>query len=63
MLDELKPDMRRLLELTRKMENYDVTLMASQSTGNPIIPNEAAVKERRRMEEESMHLRAKWGIH
>lgn len=36
MLNELQPDLRRLLDLTRKMENYDATLAAARGAGKPI---------------------------
>lgn len=62
MLNELQPDLRRLLDLTRKMENYDATLAAARGAGKPIEPEQPAVEERKRMELESMHLREKWHI-
>lgn len=62
MLNQLKPDIRKLLELTRKMENYDATLAAYQAAGKPIQPKPAGEAERKRMGLEAIHLRSKWGI-
>jgi hypothetical protein len=62
MLNHLQPDMRRLLELARKMENFDATLAAMQAAGKPIEPGSEAHDERKRMELESIHLREKWAI-
>ena len=38
MLNELQPDMRELLDLVRKVENFDATVAASQMAGKPINP-------------------------
>ncbi|MYM92603.1 hypothetical protein [Duganella vulcania] len=62
MLNQLQPDLRRLLDLTRKMENFDATLAAARTAGKPIDPKQPALDERRRMEQEATHLRAKWDI-
>jgi len=62
MLNQLQPDLRRLLDLTRKIENFDATLAAASAAGKPIEPGEEAYKERKRMEQESLHLREKWAI-
>ncbi len=62
MLNELQPDMRKLLDLARKMENFDATLSAARSVGKPIEPALAALDERKRMELESKYLREKWSI-
>jgi hypothetical protein len=62
MLNELQPDVRKLLDLARKMENFDATLAAARAAGKPIEPAEAALDECKRMELESMHLREKWAI-
>ena len=62
MLNELQPDVRKLLDLVRKMENFDATLAAAYNAGNPIEPTQAAHDERKRMELEAMHLREKWSI-
>ena len=62
MLNELQPDVRKLLDLVRKMENFDATLAAARNAGNPIEPAQAALDERKRMELEAMHLRDKWSI-
>jgi hypothetical protein len=44
------------------MENYDATLAAYRSAGNPIDPEPVAIDERKRMELESLKLREKWSI-
>lgn len=62
MLNELQPDVRKLLDLARKMENFDATLAAARAAGKPIQPAQEALNERERMEQESMHLRKKWAI-
>ena len=62
MLNELQPDVRKLIDLARKMENFDATLAAVRSAGKPIEPAPAALGERKRMELEYKHLREKWSI-
>ncbi|WP_426211101.1 hypothetical protein [Massilia sp. TWP1-3-3] len=62
MLNELQPDVRKLLDLMRKMENFDATLGASRAAGMLIEPGPAAFDERKRMEPLSKHLREKWSI-
>ena len=62
MLNELQPDVRKLLDLVRKVENFDATLVAAREAGKPIEPAQAALDERKRMELEAMHLRDKWSI-
>lgn len=62
MLDELKPDLRKLLDLVRKIENFDATVAAARVAGKPIEPTQTARDERKRMEQEAVHLREKWGI-
>ena len=62
MLNELQPDVRKLLDLVRKMENFDATLAAARAAGKSIDPAPAAFDERKRMEFESQHLREKWSI-
>ena len=62
MLNELQPDVRKLLDLVRKMENFDATIAAASAAGKLIEPAQAALDERKRMELESMHLRQKWAI-
>ena len=62
MLNELQPDVRKLLDLVRKMENFDATLAANGGGSTPIKPTQAAYDERKRMELEAMHLRDKWSI-
>lgn len=62
MLNQLQPDVRRLLDLARKMENFDATLAAAREAGKPIEPSEDGYAERRRMDLEAMHLRDKWGF-
>jgi hypothetical protein len=62
MLNELQPDVRKLLDLVRKMENFDATLAASRGAGKPIEPAKSALDERKRMELEAMHLREKWSF-
>lgn len=62
MLQDLQPDIRQLLTLTRKMATYDATIAASQLTDKPIQPLPAAVAERKRQEQEALHLQLKWGL-
>lgn len=62
MLNQLLPDLRRLLDLTRQMENFDATLAAASAAGKPIDPSQQAYDERSRMQQEAMHLRGKWSI-
>ncbi|MBD8531696.1 MULTISPECIES: hypothetical protein [unclassified Massilia] len=62
MLNELQPDLRELLDLVRKLENFDATLAASQMAGKPIEPAEGAYEERKRYEQRIIYLRNKWAI-
>ena len=62
MLNQLQPDVRRLLDLVRKMENFDATLAAAREAGKPIEPTNDAYTERKRMELEATHLRDKWSF-
>lgn len=62
MLNELQPDIRKLLDLSRKMAHFDATLAVARSAGKPIEQAPAALDERKRMEFESKHLREKWSI-
>ena len=56
MLNELQPDIRKLLDLARTMENFDATLAAALSAGTPIDPEPAALKERKRTAHETKQL-------
>jgi hypothetical protein len=62
MLNELQPDLRKLLDLVRKIENFDATLAAARAAGKPIAPTQPALDERKRMEQEAASLRNKWAI-
>ena len=57
MLNELQPDLRELLDLVRKVENFDATLAASQLAGKPIIPAPEGYEQRSRNEQRSAQLR------
>jgi len=62
MLNELQPDLRELLDLVRKVENFDTTLAASQLAGKPIEPTQDAYNQRKRNEQRIVQLRDKWAI-
>lgn len=62
MLNDLQSDIRTLVDLARRMENFDATLAAYRSAGKPIEPELSALAERKRMELQSLHLREKWSI-
>jgi len=62
MLNELLPDVRKLLHLVRKLENFDATVAAARAAGEAIEPEQSALDERKRIEKESVYLREKWGI-
>ena len=62
MLNELQPDLRELLDLVRKVENFDATLAASQMAGKPIEATQDAYDQRKRHEQRIVHLRDKWAI-
>jgi hypothetical protein len=62
MLNYLQCDIRKLLDLVRRMENFDATIAASQAAGKAIQPEQSALDERKRMEREALHLREKWAI-
>lgn len=61
-LNYLQGDIAEMLDLTRKIENYDATLPAMQAAGKPIEPVETAHFERRQRGERLAYLRDKWGI-
>ena len=62
MLNELQPDLRELLDLVRKVENFDATLAASQMAGKAIEPTQDAYDQRKRHEQRIVQLRDKWAI-
>lgn len=62
MLNELQPDIRKLLDLVRRMENFDASVAAAALAGKPIEVMESARAERRRMGTEAADLRIKWSI-
>ena len=62
MLSELIPDLRELIDLTRKAENFDATLAAHQQLGKPIEPAAHALVDRARLGERIVQLTMKWGI-
>lgn len=62
MLNELQPDLRELLDLVRKVENFDATLAASQMSGNPIDPAPGAYDQRKRNEPRIVQLRDKSAV-
>jgi len=59
MLNELQPELRELLDLVRKIENFDATLAASQLAGNAIVPAPEAYEQRKRNEQRIVQLRDK----
>lgn len=62
MLNELQPDLRELLELVRKTENFDATVAAARAAGRPIEPTPEAQHARQRNEQRISQLREKWSI-
>lgn len=44
MLNELQPDLRELLDLAAKRENFDATLAAARAAGKPIEPERGTVR-------------------
>ena len=62
MLNELQPDLRELLDLVRKVENFDAKIAASRMAGKPIEPAPDAYEQRQRNEHRIVQLRGKWAI-
>lgn len=62
MLNELQPDIRKMIELARKLENYDATLAAMRVAGTPIEESDASHAQRRQQEQQLMALQDKWGV-
>lgn len=62
MLDDLLPDFRTLLDLTRRIENFDATILACSMHGQPIKVTPAELDERHEMMTKTSRLKAKWGI-
>jgi hypothetical protein len=62
MLNELQPDLRELLDLVRKVENFDTTLAVSYMAGKPIEAGQDAYDQRKRNEQRIVYLRDKWAI-
>jgi hypothetical protein len=62
MLNELQPDLRELLDLVRKVENFDATVAAALAAGKPIDSTPDAQEARKRNEQRIVYLRDKWAI-
>jgi hypothetical protein len=62
MLDDLLPDLRMLLELTRRIENFDATILACSIHGQPIKVTPDELDERHEMMTRASRIKAKWGI-
>ena len=62
MLDELLPDIRTLLDLTRRIELFDATILACSHHGKPIKVSPHELDERHEMMLKASRLKAKWGI-
>jgi len=61
-VNELQPDLRDLLDLVRRTENFDATIAAARAAGKPIDPTPEAQHARRRNEQRISQLRDKWSI-
>ena len=48
MVDQLQPDIRKLITLVRQAEKYDATVAAAQLTGKPVELSAGATDEIRR---------------
>lgn len=55
-------DLPKLLDLVRKVENFDATLAASHMAGKAIEPTQDAYDQRKRHERRIVQLRDKWAI-
>lgn len=62
MLDELLTDLRTLLDLTRRIENFDATIIACSLHGQPVKVTPEELDERHDMMTKASRLKAKWGI-
>lgn len=62
MLDELLPDLRILLDLIRRIENFDATIIACSHHRHPIKVTPGELEERHHMMTKASRLKAKWGI-
>jgi hypothetical protein len=62
MLDELLTDLRTLLDLTRRIENFDATIIACSIHGQPVKVTPEELDERHDMMTKASRLKAKWGI-
>lgn len=62
MLEELLPDIRTLLDLTRRIEQFDATILACSAQGQPINVSPEELEERHEMMTKASRLKAKWGI-
>jgi len=62
MLEDLLPDIRTLLDLTRRIEQFDATILACSVHGQPIKVSPEELEERHEMMTQASRLKSKWGI-
>ena len=62
MLNFLQPDIREMLDLTQRIENFDATLAAANAAGKPIEPTPEGHAKRKQNELRLIELRSKWAV-
>lgn len=62
MLNFLQSDIREMLDLAQRVENFDATLAAASAAGKPITPTAGAYDARKQNERRLIELRDKWAV-
>lgn len=62
MLNFLQADIREMLDLAKRIENFDATLATASAAGQPIEPTPGAYDARKLNERRLIELRGKWDV-
>jgi hypothetical protein len=62
MLNSIQADIREMLDLAKRIENFDATLAAANAAGQPIEPTPDAYDTRKHRERRLLELRSKWDV-
>ncbi|RYF46548.1 MAG: hypothetical protein EOO38_13900 [Cytophagaceae bacterium] len=62
MLNSIQADIREMLDLAKRIENFDATLAAANVAGQPIEPTPDSYDTRKHHERRLIELRSKWDV-
>jgi hypothetical protein len=62
MLNFLQADIREMLDLAQRIENFDATLAAANAAGKPIEPTPEGYDKRKQNGLRLIELRSKWAV-